>query len=340
MEGPYINARPRSAQPRDLSYELARRADEVVLSLLGPPNRKQSSKSEWRYGRHGSFRVVVAGRWRGSWNDFERGERGDLLDLIRRAQGCSFAAACEYACNLLGIRQDRAKPSKPDRRKPATAPEPQRDNTERIRRALQIWDEAEPITGTPGALYLARRGIDLAAVPDVHSVLRWHGACPFGESGGRHASIVALWTDIPSVEPRAIHRRPITAAGEKVDRWKAIGPSGGCVIRLWPDESIEQGLVLGEGVETTLSAATRIEHRGTLLRPAWAAGDAGHLHSFPVLSGIDALTPLVDHDAHSTGQDAAAECKQRWTAAGREVIRLVPRAVGADFNDIVREVAP
>ena len=107
---------------------------------------------------------------------------------------------------------------------------------------------------------------------------------------------------------------------------------------VWPDECVEQGLVLGEGVETVLAAATRIERLGTLLRPAWAAGDTSHMRDFPVLAGIEALTLLVDHDANSAGQNAAAECARRWAAAGREVIRLTPRQSG-DFNDIVRREA-
>jgi hypothetical protein len=59
------------------------------------------------------------------------------------------------------------------------------------------------------------------------------------------------------------------------------------------------------------------------------------MHSFPVLSGIGALTLLVDHDANHAGQVAAGECMHRWKAAGRQVIRLVPTDIG-DFNDIIR----
>ena len=66
------------------------------------------------------------------------------------------------------------------------------------------------------------------------------------------------------------------------------------VIRLWLDEAVTDGLVIGEGIETTLAAATRIEHRATLLQPAWAAATAGLLAALPVLSGIEALTILVD----------------------------------------------
>ena len=107
------------------------------------------------------------------------------------------------------------------------------------------------------------------------------------------------------------------------------------MIRLWPDEAVEQGLVIGEGLETVLVAATRIEHKGTRLAPAWACGDAGHVAAFPVLAGIEALTILVDHDESGTGQANAADCAKRWQDAGREVTRLTPRIAGDDFNDIV-----
>jgi hypothetical protein len=115
-----------------------------------------------------------------------------------------------------------------------------------------------------------------------------------------------------------------------------LGAITGCVVRLWPDESVEQGLVLGEGIETTLAAATRITHRGTMLRPAWAAGCAGNMAEFPVLAGIEALTLLVDHDESGTGQRAAEKCSVRWRNAGREVTRLMPGDLGADFDDLVK----
>ena len=150
--------------------------------------------------------------------------------------------------------------------------------------------------------------------------------------------MVALWTDAVSGEPRAIHRTAITDAGAKVGR-KTLGPSAGCVIRLWPDSEVERGLVIGEGIETTLAAATRVQHRGTLLTPAWATGDAGHLENFPTLPGIEALTILVDHDENGRGQRATAECARRWTVAGHEVTQLIPRIPGKDFADLVGEAS-
>jgi hypothetical protein len=150
-----------------------------------------------------------------------------------------------------------------------------------------------------------------------------------------------LWTDVHSGEPKAIHRRPITDAGVKLDDWRALGPTTGCAIRLWPDDCVTTGLVIGEGPETVASAATTLTHKtlkGTSLRPAWACGDSGHLRAFPVLAGIEALTILTDHDANLAGQKAAAECCARWREAGHEVIPLMPDDEG-DFNDVVREAS-
>ena len=118
-----------------------------------------------------------------------------------------------------------------------------------------------------------------------------------------------------------------------------LGPSAGCVVRLWSDEAVSNGLVISEGLETGLVAATRIEHRGTRLAPLWAACSAGSMAKFPVLPGVESLTLLVDHDESGAGQRAAMECSARWTGAGREVVRLTPNAMGADFADIGRSAA-
>ena len=107
------------------------------------------------------------------------------------------------------------------------------------------------------------------------------------------------------------------------------------MIRLWPQEAVSNRLVIGEGIETTLAAATRITHHGEVLQPAWAIGCAGSMKRFPVIDGVEQLIILVDNDHSGTGQTAAAECARRWSEAGREVIRLIPPNVGSDFNDLV-----
>jgi len=263
--------------------------------------------------------------------------RGDSNPSLRIGGGASrLLVHCYAGCDprdvLDVLRRRGLLDDKPMRAPSARKPPPINTEEERERarkRAERIWNEAVCIEGTPGALFLHKRGIDIARAPDFGS-LRWHSKCPWGKNDTAPC-VVARYTDAITGEPRGIWRRSITQG----ERPRTLGPMAGCVIRLWPDDAIATGLVLGEGVETTLAAALHIPHRGTLLQPAWAAGCADSMANFPVLAGIETLTLLVDHDRNGKGQEAAAECARRWVSAGREVIRLTPHELGADFNDIV-----
>jgi hypothetical protein len=148
-------------------------------------------------------------------------------------------------------------------------------------------------------------------------------------------ALVALFTDVATDAPRAIHRRRLSPAGHPVGHWCAYAPTAGAAIKLCPNDSISHTgeLAIGEGVETTLSGMA------CGFVPAWAVGDAGHLGTFPVLDGVGSLTILVDHDDSGTGQRAALACSARWTDAGRIVTRITPVAAGSDLNDLIREGA-
>jgi putative DNA primase/helicase len=312
---------------RDLVQLLNARCEVVAQAVLGEPNRKASSRHELRFGSHGSVGVVITGNKRGSWFDHELQTGGDLLELIRHEQRCSFPDAVAFAERLVGA---AAPPAKLNGKHSPILVAPD-DHAERTRRALQLWRQAEPISGTPGETYLVqRRRVVLDTLPDLHSVLRWHPSCPWED--GQHGALIALWTDARTGQPGAIHRTAIGADGVKVGRM-SLGPKAGCVIRLWPDDFVTTALVVGEGIESVAGAATRIRHRSALLQPAWSCGDAGNLRTFPVLDGIVVLTILVDHD--DAGRAAAAECSARWTKAGRKVVRLTPNIAGEDFNDLI-----
>ena len=197
-------------------------------------------------------------------------------------------------------------------------------------RALRLWQQAKPIAGTLAAQYLTEhRRIDLAALPaNIDEVLRFHPNCPFG-SGARHPCLVALMRDITIDEPTGIHRIALTPDAGKIDR-RMLGRGG--AVKLWPASA---QLIIGEGIETTLAAATRISHRGAPLQPAWSAVSAGALGRLPVVPGVERLLILVDHDLNGQGQAAAARCAERWSRAGRMVTQLKPKRPGADFNDLI-----
>jgi DNA polymerase len=194
--------------------------------------------------------------------------------------------------------------------------------------ALHLWDEARPIAGTLAARYLSEtRGIDLTALPaDIGSVLRFHLRCPFGP-GARHPCLLALLHDVTTDAVTGIHRIALTPDARKIER-RMLGRAGAA--KLW---SAGPQLVIGEGIETVLAAATRIPFEEAPLRPAWALVLSDALGRLPPVTGVDRLIILVDHD--DTGMLAASTCAARWTGAGRTVIELMPDQKGADFNDLI-----
>jgi putative DNA primase/helicase len=255
--------------------------------------------------------------------------------LVHSFSGDDWRACRDHVKALLGI--DRTRPLAKTFTAPARPERPVADDVARTGYALRIWQETRSISGTPAEIYLASRGVDLARLPSgLDRALRWHPSCPW--ETGKHGAMVSLMTDAISGAPKAIHRTAVTAQGGKAGK-KMLGPRAGCIVRLWPDEAVTTGLVVGEGIETTLVAATRLEHRETSLIPAWAACSADGMAKFPVLSGIEALTLLVDNDASGAGERAALECSARWVAADREVHRLMPPDTGVDFADIFKGIA-
>jgi Toprim domain len=295
---------------------------------------------------------LAAGRWRGEVADItcpacsagrstaaHRKKR--VLRLWRRDGFISFNCA---RCGIAGHVLDGAAPPDPVKiaRFQVEAAERQlEDDLARQRRALAVWDAASDLAGTVALDYLTRgkatggRALD---VPEGMSgrVLRFHPRCPWRDDDDspivKVPALIALYRDIITDQPKAILRCALTLAGYKRGR-KAYGPKAGCAIKLTADEDVEQGLHVGEGVETMLAAMM------LGFSPAWALGDTSGVGAIPVLAGIDALAIIVDRDANGAGQDAASTCFDRWTAAGREVWTIVPDAVGADLNDIVAGAA-
>ena len=186
--------------------------------------------------------------------------------------------------------------------------------------ALALWAAGVDPRGTPVKRYLRSRQLILD--DDIAGyVLRWHPHV---------RAMLALFRDIRTDEPRAISRTFLDGEGNKLGR-KFLGPVKGAAVKLDSDETVLGGLHVGEGIETCLSA------RQLGLKPCWALGSDRGLASFPLLSGIKALSILREHDEANT--KAAIACGTRWKTASREVFDVWPNA-GKDVNDAIREGKP
>src|SRR5262249_46158590 len=152
----------------------------------------------------------------------------------------------------------------------------------RVAFALKVWNEAQPLAGSIAERYLAEtRCIDISKLPPtIHEALRFHPRCVFGSRTYRPC-LIALMRDPVTDTPIGIHRIGLAQDNgtiTKIDRM-ALGHIG--VVKLWPANGGGQ-LVVGEGIETTLAAATCISYHGAPLTPAWSAIARGGLSGLPV----------------------------------------------------------
>jgi hypothetical protein len=247
--------------------------------------------------------------------------------VIHSFAGDDPRACRDYVRERLGLPArdwHKWKPLDLPRRQPERATD---DQAERIKFGLSIWAAARDIRGTPAEGYLASRG--LRSDHDLAHVLRFSAILKLDMKPA--AGVVALYRDAITNEPCGIHRtflhpdgRPVLDAnGGKIR--KMLGRAKGAAIKLDPHEDVALGLHLCEGIETALSA------RQLGYRPTWAMGSAKFVATFPVVSGIEAITIFAENDAASN--KAARVCGAAYVAAGCEGWICQPPY--GDMNDIL-----
>jgi hypothetical protein len=247
--------------------------------------------------------------------------RGDVIAFVMHVDGVGFTDAVQTLAG--NVERGIIKPV------PITRPPPDPGNKNGEIGLRLFFHEAGPIGGTIAERYLQERR-KLVELPD-DSVIRFHPSCYF--EGERHPSLLALCRDIVTNRPKAVMRTALRPDGTKIDRM-GLGPIKGAAVKIDDDAHVTQGLTIGEGLESVLAA------RQLGFKPAWSLGSAGAIAAFPVLSGIEALTILVDNDpadmnGRRAGQDATAKCWGRWSAAGCEVQAFTASIEGCDIADII-----
>ena len=179
---------------------------------------------------------------------------------------------------------------------PATALRSPRDgnvDADKLAFALSVWEAAGPLCGLAERYLDETRHVDLSQLPDdIRQSLRFHPACVFGP-GVRLPCLIALMRDPLTDAPVGIQRIALRAEhdglAKKIER-RMLGQAG--VVKLW---SAGETLVVGEGLETVLAAATRIPYRGEALVPAWAALSTAGLRALPIIpaSSVSSCSPTM-----------------------------------------------
>jgi hypothetical protein len=294
------------------------------------------------------------------WNCRGCVKGGDAIALEMHLSGASFVNAVR---TLIG--KDAGTPSRrqptPEEIKAREAREAERRRAEAEEQAhnassvAKILARLQPVADTAGEVYLRDvRGIDVShwairrALEDVETL----GWCervyfkqpdpeePFHELHGQWLNaIVAILTDPITGERTGGITRTYLHQGRKVGKAKSLAAVGRLgIIRLSPDDEVETGLHICEGIESAMSAMVMG------FCPMWAAGSTAQMREFPVLAGIECLTAIADNDVQDAGgreagQQAGRAVCQRWANAGRKAAMKTPNRPGEDANDILRRRA-
>jgi RecA-family ATPase len=90
------------------NQDLASLIEPVARRLFGQPNASLSTRTELRFGTHGSLAVVIAGEKQGTWFDHEAGQGGGVLDLVQTQKQLANGEALNWlrAERLLPTREE------------------------------------------------------------------------------------------------------------------------------------------------------------------------------------------------------------------------------------------
>jgi len=272
--------------------------------------------------------------------------------LVNSFAGDDFAACRDHVRYLLGFGSFEPRRQEGPSRRPSLVPHQEPDTGKRVEFAASLWQEAKAIGCTPAEIYLHARGIDVPGDLYTGEALRFHPACPFRLGSGETVRLPSMLSAMVNAETnlfQGVHRTALQSDGSgkaKVaglaSAKKMLGPSGGAVVKLTPDEDVTTRLNIAEGIEDALTVLGNFG-----ISPIWATMTSGAMKAFPVLAGIETLAIFANNDLpklhggrlHQAGNEAAQACAVRWMVNGRDASVWLPPRIGSDFNNLVERKA-
>lgn len=302
---------------------------------------------------------------------------GDQVALVRGVLNLGFRDALTWLCGDMPAEID---PVEMERRRARAAAEERKRQAARnrfrqqaIRDAKSIWSRARDGSIGPVPAYLAARGIAASLLPAWSKALRvipdhpyvkriggelvtaHRGPAMIGAIQGPDGILTAVhqtWIDPqpPHGKARIVH------AGEALPAKLVRGSKKGGAIRLFTPRGAET-LVMGEGIETTLTALIA---RPFANAAYWAAVDLGNMagrmrhqpgvrySGLPDMDDAEAFVPpawvrrlvfIMDGDSDPAMTRAKLECGLRRAMALRPglVGQIVEAGRGVDLNDVLLE---
>lgn len=300
--------------------------------------------------------------------------KGGVINLVMFVREVGFREALEWLCGPVeGISPEerRARERRAEENRIRNDERSARARARALRDAREIWQQAGPAQGSPVHDYLAARGIARAAYPRLPRCLRFHPSLglmvqvegqwveahrgpamlaaiqgPDGTFQGLHRT----WFDIdrPKGKPHVLH--PVSGAPMKVK--KSLGSVKGGAIRLTAAAPV---LIMGEGIETTLTALLADTPPGAACWAGISLGnmagqrrlgqglrfagmpDLGDRHAFVPPPGVERLIYVMDGDSEPRLTRAHLLAGLRRAMALRPGLQgqIVHAGAGVDLNDVL-----
>lgn len=322
-----------SAPPLDLQH-----FDQIVLGLLGEPNRARSNKSFWRYGGSAGLTVNLQ---RKVWYDHKEKVGGGLFGLVIYL---GHATTNKGAAQWLRDKGFLASDGPIERQMAAIHRQFGRDEATALREdairrkfrrgvARALWQNGRRIIGTIAETYLRARAIPPRLFENCED-LRFVSACPLTPYGRASQTLPALVARVVNNLNRAVgvHVTYLAADGAgkaaiETPR-KLVGAEfNGACVRL----GVGPHVIVAEGIESALSAGDALN-----LSPV-AALSAGGVKSWRSYEGVHQVTFAPDQDASGVGMKSARDAAERLFMEGVAVVGFaIPPGGHNDWNDAAR----
>jgi conjugative relaxase-like TrwC/TraI family protein len=303
----------------------------------GKPNKVSGREARW--GKNGSFSLIIQGEKTGSWCNFESGEAGrDLIGLYMNTHGVSFKEA------LAQLAKDgRIIPTNKIKITPILTQNKQINddsNDKKIAYAQEIYRKTISIQGTPAEKYLQHRGMDElpndfrytpnSIHPDTkkptHALI-----VPIKNKQNNITGVVRIFLNKDGTKLNKI------IIGEGNQPFQAVtkanlGIMKNAAVKI-QSNPISDTVWVAEGIETALSIA-KTKPNETVL----ASLSVSQLKGVPVDSNIKKIIICADNDGHNpNSRKALITAVNHHLDSGKRVFIAMPSGPEkADFNDLLR----
>lgn len=285
--GAKSNNRTRLQKPQKLTgyefekfckgVETSARYTDLVKDLMGTRKVSSQNSHEIRYGSNAAFKIDLANR---SWTNFDGGEGGGPISLVRHIKGVGFNEALSYISSYcrgstasdidsflknktvksLSATEIQAHKKADQALRLKKDQESQAEKAQKISDVKSLIEKTQPITGTPAEFYLRHeRGIkgslsdSLRYLPSETS-FNYGNKKPFVKTGAMVSIAKTLDGETKAVQLTYLTsdgKRCVDSNGKKFIKATYGSPTGAFVELQKIDKN--SPIILAEGVETALS---------------------------------------------------------------------------------------